>query len=228
MDRAAEFDHARVVLVAGCSLAEASVGPVLLVVRDEFIEEASELALVPDQGPVQQFVANGAHPSLSERVGLWCARWSGDDWSADRGERTVEGSAELAGAIADHEPERVVVAHEEVAGGLSSPGPGGIGGDAGEVDPAAVHPDEEQDVESAQRDGVDTEEVGGDQHMGLACDELAAGWPGAVRGGLASCVAQDPPHRGGSAAVPESSQFSVDAPVPPVWVLGIETQHESA
>ena len=76
VDRAAEFDHGRVVLVAGCSLAEASVGPVLVVVRDEFIEEASELALVPDQGPVQQFVANGAHPSLSERVGLWSARWN--------------------------------------------------------------------------------------------------------------------------------------------------------
>ena len=63
----------------GCSLGEASVGPVLVVVRDEFIEEALELALVPDQGPVQQFVANGAHPSLGERVGLWSVRWSGDD-----------------------------------------------------------------------------------------------------------------------------------------------------
>ena len=74
MDRAAELDHARVVLVAGCSLAEAAVGPVLVVVRDEFTEEPSELAMVPDQGPVQQFAANGAHPSLSERVGLWNAR----------------------------------------------------------------------------------------------------------------------------------------------------------
>ena len=41
---------------------------------------------------------------------------------------------------------------------MSSPGPTGIGGDGGEVDPAAVHLDEEQDVESAQRVGVDTQE----------------------------------------------------------------------
>ena len=32
--------------------------------------------MLPDQGPVQQFVANGAHPSPSERVGLWSVRWN--------------------------------------------------------------------------------------------------------------------------------------------------------
>jgi hypothetical protein len=33
--------------------------------------------------------------------------------------------------------------------------------------------DEEQDVESAQGDGVDTEEVGGNHGVGLGVDELA-------------------------------------------------------
>ena len=73
LDRLAEVDHRRVTVVGGCSLAEASVGPVLVVVLEEVVEESAELAVVPDQGAVEEFVADGAHLSLSERVGLWRA-----------------------------------------------------------------------------------------------------------------------------------------------------------
>ena len=171
------------------------MGAMLVVVLDELLEESAELALVPDEGVVEKFVANGADPSLSERVGLWGTGWNGDHVGAYCGENVVEGAGVLTGAVADHEPDRLVPAHEEVAGGLGGPGSGGVGGDAGDVDSSGVCFDEEQDMESAQGDAVDTEEVGSDQSVGLAGDELTPRWPCAVRGGLAPGVAQNLPHR---------------------------------
>ena len=92
---------------------------------------------------------DGADPSLREGVRLWRAGWRGDDVRAEGGEDVVEGSGVLAGAVADHEPDRLLVGHGEVAGGLGGPGSGGVGGDAGEVDSSGVEFDEEQDVESS-------------------------------------------------------------------------------
>ena len=60
-------------------------------------------------------------------------------------------------------------------------GPSGVGSDSGQVHPSGVDLDEEQHMETAQGDGVDTEEVGRDWGVGLAGDELAprgsgSGW----------------------------------------------------
>ncbi len=41
---------------------------VLVVVLDEVVEEPVELVLVPDQCAVEEFVADGSHPSFSKRV----------------------------------------------------------------------------------------------------------------------------------------------------------------
>ncbi len=41
-----------------------------VVVLDVFLEEVSELVLIPDDGPVQQFVTERPHPAFGERVGL--------------------------------------------------------------------------------------------------------------------------------------------------------------
>ncbi len=64
-----EFDHGGVTFIGGCTLAETAMGPVLVVMHHELFEEPTQLALVPDQGPVQQFVADGADPSLGKRIG---------------------------------------------------------------------------------------------------------------------------------------------------------------
>ena len=58
----------------------------------------------------------------------------------------------LAVPVADQEPELVgVVAevHEQVAGLLGDPGPGGMGGDPGDVHPAGAVLDHDEDVEAA-------------------------------------------------------------------------------
>ena len=52
-DLLVEFDHGRVGVVGGCSLAEASMGPMSVVVGHELFEEPAQLVLVPDQGPIE-------------------------------------------------------------------------------------------------------------------------------------------------------------------------------
>jgi len=125
LDRLAEVDHRRLIRVDGCSLVEAPVWPVLVVVLDEFVEEPFELSLVPDEGAVEEFVADGADPALGERIRLGCAGWGLDCVGADGGEHLVEGAGVLAGAVTDHEPDRLVPSHGEVASGLGCPGSGG-------------------------------------------------------------------------------------------------------
>src|SRR5215217_6459347 len=58
----------------------------------------------------------------------------------------VEAARELTVSVADQEAEmrrRLVECRGELAGLLGDPGAGGVGGDAGEVDAAAAHLDEE-------------------------------------------------------------------------------------
>jgi len=90
----------------------------------------------------------------------------------------------LAGAVADQELEPAVFAesHRQVAGGLGGPGPGGVGGDPGEMYPSGGVFDDEQDVEPAQERGVDTSEVGRDDRFRLRSEELRPGRSGPVTG----------------------------------------------
>lgn len=56
-------------VVGGC-VVEAAVGAVRVVVLEVPVEESAELALVPDEGSVEEFVARGAYPALSVSVGV--------------------------------------------------------------------------------------------------------------------------------------------------------------
>ncbi len=173
-------------------------------------------------------MADGADPSLGERVRSRSARWDGDNRATDGGEHVIERPRVLACSVADHEADGIVAPHEQVPGGLGGPGTGGVGGDPGEVNASGVDLDEEQHMETAQRDGIDAEEVGRDQGVGLAGDELAPRRSGAIGGGLTSGVAEDLPDSGSGDAVPETAHLSMDTSIAPVRVLGVEAQDEAA
>ncbi len=83
LDWLAQSDHSRVRTVVGCSLAEAAVGPVGVVVAYGLFEKLAQLALIPYPRPVEQFVADGSDPSLNGRVGPGSAGWDGDDRAVD-------------------------------------------------------------------------------------------------------------------------------------------------
>jgi len=120
-------------------------------------------------------LADGADPALSERVGPGRANGSPDGLDADGGEHGVEAGGELGVAVAYEEPEAPTGLLElgaEVAGDLGDPGAPGVGGDAEQVHDAPFDLDHEKHVVATEEDGVDGEEVGGHDALGLGMQEL--------------------------------------------------------
>jgi hypothetical protein len=73
---------------------------------------------------------------------------------------SIEGGGELGVSVADEEseaPAGVVEVHEQVAGLLGQPLPGGLGGDAQDVYAAGRVLDDKERVEPVQGDGVEME-----------------------------------------------------------------------
>jgi hypothetical protein len=146
-----------------------------------------------------------------------------DHLDACAGEDGVERGGEFGVAVADEESEGragVIQVHGQVAGQLGQPGCGRVRGDSEDVDLAGGVFDDEERVEPGQSDGVDVEEVGGQDGVGLGAEELGPGGSGPpCRRGDAGCV-QDLPDGGGADLVAESGEFAVDASVAPNRVLG--------
>lgn len=63
-------DRGDVFGVVWCSLVDSAVGPTGVLVLDVVLEQSSELAFVPDDGSVQEFMAQSAHLSFGECAGL--------------------------------------------------------------------------------------------------------------------------------------------------------------
>lgn len=139
----------------------------MFVVLDVLDEQLLELAFVPDDRVVQQFVTHGANPALRERVRHRRTRWGRDRGHTNRFEHGVERSGVLAGPVVNDEPERLVDGHEEVAGSLRGPRSCRVRRDPANVYPTRADLDEEQHMEPAQGRGVDAQEVRGDDPFGL-------------------------------------------------------------
>ena len=95
----------------------------------------------------------------------------------------------------NHEPDRFLACHREVACRLGGPWAGRVRGDTGEVHAAGVKLDEEQDMEAAQHDAVNAEEIGSDDGVSLGLNELPPRRPRTIRCRLTAGIAQDLPHR---------------------------------
>ena len=95
-----------------------------------------------------------------------------------------------------------------------------------DVHPAGADLHHEQDVEPAQRDGVEGEEVGGQQTRGLTAQ---GGSPASVCApgcGAESGGGQDPADGACAHAVPEADRFSLEASVAPGGVVLCQAQHQ--
>ena len=129
-----------------------------------------EVAGSGDQEVIEAFAAQGADEAFGDRVGAGCPDGAAEDADVGAVEHGGEGRGELAVAVADQEPEllgAVAEVHEQVAGLLGDPGPGGVSGDPGEVYAAAAVLDHDEHVQAAEQDGVDVGEV--DRKDRVAC-----------------------------------------------------------
>jgi hypothetical protein len=156
---------------------------------------------------------------------------STDDPDVGIGEDRVERGGELAVPVAEQEPEPVgalVEVHQQVAGLLGDPGAGGVGGDPRDVHTAASVLDHEQDVEAAQKHGVDVGEVDRQDRRGLRGQELSPGRPSSSWRGIESCVLLDPSDSRGGHGMAEADQLTVNPSVAPAGILAGHPQHEGS
>ncbi|WP_329054799.1 hypothetical protein OG873_36240 [Streptomyces violaceus] len=103
-------------------------------------------------------------------------------------------------------------------------------GDAEDVHSAGTHLHDEQDVQPLQADGVDVEEVGGEQTARLGLEEHGplAAHQSLARSRAQACGTKDTTDGRRADPVPEAPQFSVDAPETPSGLLGAEPDGQVA
>jgi hypothetical protein len=148
--------------------------PVIVEVPGVLVEDCRGVAFGADEDPVGALGPDATDEPFNVAVGSWRPRWNLDRLDTLGGEHGIECRAVLGVPVADEEPERrdpVVEVGHEVAGGLRSPPHGRVLGDAKDVDPATRDFHDEQYVESAQPNGVEMEEVAGQQPGRLGCEE---------------------------------------------------------
>jgi hypothetical protein len=94
-----------------------------------------------------------------------------------RAPEVIEGSGEVAVAVAEQEPEAglLIKRAKEIPGLLGDPGAGGVGGDTGEVDSSAVQLDEEQHIQPLQEHAVHGAKVTGHDAGCLPAQERPPG-----------------------------------------------------
>jgi len=147
-----------------------------VVVIDVDLKYVFEVAATTDQGPVQTLTPDGADETLGVRVGSRREYRCADHPKAFAAEHLVEGAAEFRVAIAHQEPtspELLAHRHEQIAGLLGDPGAGWPDRATSKLHPARVELDEEQHIEAPRPDGLDGEEIGGEEPSGLGAQKLS-------------------------------------------------------
>jgi hypothetical protein len=140
-------------------------------------EGVSQVSFAEDQNAVGEFGSGCADEPFGEAVRSRTSRWDLHGFDPGAGQDSVERGGELAGAIADEEPE---------AGGRARRGPSAGCGPAGwsrlqsdgwsseDVHVAAADFEGEEHVDPFQGDGaVDVEEVHGQHGRGLRAQETS-------------------------------------------------------
>jgi hypothetical protein len=142
-----------------------SVWTMSVVVLDVHPEDLLQVTTADDQQPVEALGADGTDPPLRIGVGVRRLDRRDEHLGTLGAEHLVEPATELRVAVAEHkaQPQSPIrCRQEQVAGLLGDPGTIGVGRHAGQVDPAGGQFDKEQHIQPPQPDGVDREEVAGE------------------------------------------------------------------
>jgi hypothetical protein len=201
-----------------------SMRPPPVVVGRELREDGPQVPLTEDQNAVGELGSDGQYESFSETVRPRTARRNLHDVDVRAGQDSIERGGELAGAVADEEPEgggAVVEVHQQVAGLLGGPFSTRMARRPQDVDVAVADFQDEEDVDPLQGHGaVDVEEVHGQHGRGLRPQEPSPrriGRPQRRRGYPPQL--EDPADRGGADAMTEFEQLALDALIAPGPIL---------
>jgi hypothetical protein len=118
-------------------LAQALVWAVVVEVAHVLVENGAGVLFVVDQHAVGAFGADAADEPFRVAVRLGCARRDLDDGDGFGAEHGIEGFGEFRVPVADQKVESaelITEVHQEVPGGLGSPGRGRVRGHPEEMD----------------------------------------------------------------------------------------------
>src|SRR5664279_291338 len=180
------------------------------------------MPLADDQKKVEAFTPYGADETFGERVGPWRPYRCLDHPGADVGEHAVERRSELRVAIPDQKPDRsdpLAQIHDQVARLLRDPRPARMTGNPEDVDAPSLGFDHEEDIQPSQDDGVDVEEVAGQQPVRLRAQELPPAQARAPRRRPQTGCSEHPAHRALPHPVSEPDRFALNPAVAPSGVL---------
>jgi hypothetical protein len=160
------------------------VRPVLIVVDLVLVQDPPQMGLVPDQGAVQELAPASADPAFGDRVHARRPDVAEHGPDPGTGEDRVERSGEVRTAVPDHEldPVRMLAeVHDQVAGLLDGPFPGGMRSDSENPDAPAGVLDHGQDMGLGAIEQVRREEVARQDRLGLGAQEQRPGRTGPPR-----------------------------------------------
>src|SRR6266571_7833912 len=155
------------------------MGPGAIVVIEELGQDLTEVALVQDQQPIQALAADGLDQALQMSVRTRGSVGRPEHTDAFGLEDGVETSGVLGVAIAHQEVDgwiAILNFWRQVARLLDDPVGVGVGGAGGEQDAAAAELHHHQHVESAQKHGLNGEEVAGQDALSLTWRRMIASW----------------------------------------------------
>jgi hypothetical protein len=194
-------------LAVGWFLAASPVRPVGVVMIGVFTEGVAEMSSAGDEDAASALAPRTGGPAVADRIrarrpaGVVMIRMPVAVKTASNA------SVYLASPVSDQELQAfgpLAEVHERVPGLLCRPCGGRVGGDAGQVDAARVVLDDEQHVETAEKDSVDVEEVDRGNGLGLGGQELLPAGGCALRRGVDSGGLEDVPEGRGRDLVPEN------------------------
>ncbi len=101
-------------------------------------------------------------------------------------------------------------------------------GHAQDMHPPGAYLHDEQHIQPSQADGVDMEEIGGQQPFGLGSQEGPPRRIATPSGGRAELGCRpDPPYRPGTNPVADAEEFALDTAVAPAGILPGQPHHRS-
>jgi hypothetical protein len=174
-------------------------------------EGPAQVLFVDNQDPVEQLAAQLPDDPLAESIRLRCPRRALQDPDPLVCEHRVEPVGELGITIPDQElelPPTLREVHQDIAGGLGRPLPGGISGHRGQVGSAGTVLDDDQGIEPFQSDRVDVHEIDREDAVGLGGEELLPCQARTTRRRVDPGSVQNLPHRRGGNLVAELDQLA--------------------
>jgi hypothetical protein len=160
-------------------------------------QDPPEMALIPDEGAVQEHAPASPDPAFGDRVhpGRPDVAEHGPD--PGTGEDRVERGRLVRAAVADHELDPVCLlaeVHHQVASLLGGPLPGGVQGDSEDTDVPGGVLDHGQDVSLGAVEQICREEVARQDRLGLGAQEQRPGRHSPLRRGIDPGILQDFPY----------------------------------